>query len=140
LTKIRALSDLLKDEQPNFLGREAGVVDNLGGADPILLGTVLQQDGSGGLEPWDMSATTPDPGEIYGILLDNVQPGVKTGVAVLTAGPAAVDPAFLIWTSAAQPKIGAGLGALKNRKFIFTREPIATGVYPRQINPETINP
>lgn len=139
LTKIRVLSDLLKTEQHDLLGREAGVIDNTAGTDPILLGTVLQLDGAGGLEPWDMSST-PDPDDLYGILLDNVPPGVKAGVAILIAGPAAVDPTFLAWGSTTPAKIQVGLDALKNRKFIFTRDPIATGVYPNQINPETINP
>ena len=141
LTKIRVLSDLLKFEQHDFLGREEGKVDNSGGADPVLLGTVLQKDGGGGLEPWDMSATTPDVGDIYGILLDNVPAGTIAKVAILYAGPASIDPNYLVWSApAATAKVALGLEALKSRKFIFTREPIATGVYPRQIRPETVNP
>lgn len=138
-TKIRVLSDLLKTEQHDFLGREEGTIDNSAGTAPVLLGTVLQKGAGGVLEPWDMSST-PDPDDLYGILLDNVPAGVAAKVAILYAGPASLDPTFLVWASAAQAKIDVGLEALKSRKFIFAREPIATGVYPKQIRPETVNP
>ncbi|MDR0548322.1 MAG: head decoration protein [Deltaproteobacteria bacterium] len=133
LKKIPVLSDLLKDEQPRFLGREEGIYDNAAGPDPIPLGTVVQQ-GAGTLEPWDMSATTPDVTKILGILLDNVLAGEKTKVGVLISGPAAIDPNYLVWSAPlATAKVTLGLNALKDNKFIFARPVIATGTYPEQI-------
>jgi hypothetical protein len=132
LVKLPVLGDLLKDEQHNYLGREEQVYDNTAGPNPVPLGTVVEM-GSGTLQPWDMSATTPDAADIYGILLSDVPAGVKTNVTVLYAGPAAVDPTYLIWSSSATGKIQIGLQGLKDRKFVFTREPIATGTYPEQI-------
>jgi hypothetical protein len=132
LTKVPVLGDLLKDEQHNFLGREEGFYDNSVGTDPVPLGTVVQQ-GSGTLEPWDMSGV-PDPEDLYGILLTDVGPGEEARVGVLIAGPAAIDPNFLVWDApAADAKIAIGLDALKNRKFIFARKAIATGTFPEQI-------
>jgi hypothetical protein len=133
MTKAPVLGDLLKDEQHNFLGREEGFYDNSTGTAPVPLGTVVQQ-GTGTLEPWDMSGSPPDPDDIYGILLADVGPGEEARVGVLIAGPAAIDPNYLVWEApAAAAKVAAGLEALKNRKFIFAREAIATGTYPEQI-------
>jgi hypothetical protein len=129
--KIPVLSDLLKDEQHNYLGREEQTYDNSLSATPVFLGQVVQM-GTGTLEPWDVSST-PDPDDLYGILLSDVPPGVTTRVTVLIAGPAAIDPTYLIWGTTVQTKIDVGLKALKDKKFIFTREPIATGTYPEQI-------
>jgi hypothetical protein len=135
LEKKPVLSDLLKDEQPRFLGREEGAYDNTAvGAVPVLLGTVVQMNAAGtSLEPWDMSAATPDVDDIYGILLSDVPAGESARVGVLISGPAAIDPGYLNWSSAVQTKIDAGLAALKGKKLIFTREVIADGTYPEQI-------
>jgi hypothetical protein len=139
LVKRPVLGELLKAEQPDFLCREAADLDNSAGTVPVPLGTVLQKKAGGGVEPWDM-ASTPDPEDVYGLLLADVPAGVAARVAILISGPAAVDPSRLIWASDDPDKIAVGLEALKARKLIFTREPIATGTYPEQINPETVNP
>jgi len=131
LRKIPVPGDLVKFEQPDFLGREESVIDNASGS-PMVPGTVLQGDNSSA-EPWDGSVGTPDP--IYGILLMQVPDGEEAKVAVLIAGPAAINPFYLVWDSAnSAPEIEAGLAELKEKKFIFTREPLATAIPPEPIN------
>ncbi|MDR2141754.1 MAG: head decoration protein [Deltaproteobacteria bacterium] len=129
--KRPVLSDPLKDEQPRYLGREGQLYNN-STANIVPLGTVVQM-GSGTLEPWDMTAATPDGETIYGILLEDVPPSSSFKVGVLIAGPAAIDPNYLKWSSTTQTKIDIGLAALKNKKFIFARPAIVTGTYPEQV-------
>jgi hypothetical protein len=62
-------------------------------------------------------------------LLD-APPSSSVKVGVLVAGPAAIDPNYLKWSSATQTKIDAGLATLKNKKFIFARPANVTGAYP----------
>ena len=133
LVKPPVLGDLLKDEQERFLGREQSVFDNSGGADEVRFGLVGQKAAGGKGEPWDMSATTPDADAVHGILLTSVPAATISKVAVLVAGPAAVDPTYLIWDSQAQGKVALGLAALADKRFIFTRDPVATGTHPVQV-------
>jgi hypothetical protein len=129
LKKIPVLSDLLKDEQHNSLGREERVYNNAT-ANPVLLGTVVQLT-AGVLAPWAMPAS-PVAADLYGILLENVEPNTSAKVGVLIAGPAAIDASQLIWASDVQARIDIGLEALK-AKSIFARPVVATGTYPEQI-------
>ncbi|MDR1394579.1 MAG: hypothetical protein LBK52_00200 [Deltaproteobacteria bacterium] len=62
LKKVPVLSDLLKFEQNNYLGREEQVYDNTLGTAPVPFGTVVQLD-PGTLKLWDMSGT-PDPDDL----------------------------------------------------------------------------
>jgi hypothetical protein len=83
------------------------------------------------LAPWDLSST-PVPDDLHGILLDDVAPNSTAKVGILYAGPAAIDPNYLKWSSATQTKIDVGLATLKSKKFVFARPVIATGTYPEQ--------
>ncbi|MDR1037299.1 MAG: head decoration protein [Deltaproteobacteria bacterium] len=128
LIKAPVLSDLIKSEQANYLGREAAKVTSSAALAP---GTVLQ-GGPGAAIPWDLS----DPTEIYAVLLTAV-PADSTplDVAVLYAGPASVNPDYLVWDNTASAQnIVDGLAELKARHFIFTREPVTSSLYPGQIN------
>jgi hypothetical protein len=133
LVKPPVLGDLLKDEQERFLGRERSVFDNSGGQDEVRFGLVVQKAAGGKVEAWDMSST-PDPDTVHGILLTSVPAGEVQKVAVLVAGPAAVDPTYLVWDDQSAPKVAIGLAALADKRFIFTRDPVATGTYPVQVD------
>jgi hypothetical protein len=128
IVKAPVLSDLVKSEQPNYLGREAAKVTS---ATALKLGTVLQ-GGPDAAVPWDLS----DPEDIYAILLEPVPAGASAlAVPVLYAGPASLNPAYLSWDAAAvDADIEAALGELKARRFIFTREALTDALYPGQID------
>ena len=129
-TKVKGpvLSDLLKHEQPNFLGREKALVTS---AAALKVGTVLQ-GGPAAAVPWDLS----DVEDIYGILLTDVPAGAAAlPVSVLFAGPAAVNPEYLIWDASAVPgDITDGLERLKKFNFVFEREAATDKLHPNQID------
>ena len=128
LKKAAVLSDLVKYEQPDYLGREAAKVTSAVALEP---GTVLQ-GGPDAAVPWDLSYVE----DMYGILISPVPAGsTALSVAVLFAGPASIDPNRLVWDSTASAGDKTdGLGALKRKNFIFAREPVTTEKYPGQID------
>ncbi|MDR1080884.1 MAG: head decoration protein [Deltaproteobacteria bacterium] len=128
MKKAPVLSELLKSEQPDYLGREVAKITSSAALSP---GTVLQGAPAAAV-PWDLS----DAEDIYGILPSPVPAGsVALESVVLFAGPAAVNPLMLIWDdSAVGSEISAGLAELKKKHFIFTREPVSSELYPGQIN------
>ncbi|MDR1039903.1 MAG: head decoration protein [Deltaproteobacteria bacterium] len=128
LKKAPVLSDLVKIEPANYLGREAAKFTS---ADALRPGTVLM-GGPAAAEPWDLS----DAADIYGILVAEVPEGAAGfGAPVLFNGPAAVNPEALIWAvGATGAQISAGLEFLKAERLIHTREPFTNALYPGQIN------
>ncbi|MDR3152886.1 MAG: head decoration protein [Deltaproteobacteria bacterium] len=128
LTKGPVLSDLLKTEQPHFLGREAASVTT---AAALPMGTVLQ-GGPAAAVQWDLT----DPEDIYGILLVTVPAGAAAlKVPVLIAGPAAVNPKALVWkASATAAQVSGALERLKRSHFVFTRERMTDSLYPDQLD------
>jgi hypothetical protein len=126
--KAPVLSDLVKFNQPDFVGREEAKVTS---TTALKVGTVLMGDPDLA-ELWDLS----DPEEIYGILLTAV-PANSTlyPVTVLFAGPAQVNPYYLVWkTGATAANIKAGLAQLKKFNFIFEIDAVTNKLYPRQID------
>jgi hypothetical protein len=126
--KAPVLSDLVKFNQPDFVGREAAKITS---ATALKVGTVLM-GGPDLAKPWDLS----DAADIYGILLTAVPANSSAyPVTVLFAGPAQINPYYLVWaTAAAAADIKAGLEQLKKFNFIFEIDAVTNKLYPRQID------
>jgi hypothetical protein len=126
--KAPVLSDLIKFEQPDLLGREkAKITSTLA----LKIGTVLQGTPAAAT-PWDLT----DPEDIYGILLTEVPAGsTALPVTVLFAGPATINPAYLVWDNAATAtNKNNGLAKLKKANFVFERRAATDTLYPSQID------
>jgi hypothetical protein len=126
--KAPVLSDLIKFEQPDFLGREKAKFTT---SVALVPGTIVQGGPSAAI-PWDLN----DAEDIYGILVDYV-PASSTAyeAPVLFAGPATINPGKLVWASTAvAADKTAGLAQLKKFNFIFERLPVTDALYPNQFN------